>query len=367
MTTRAATTTSDIAEGQVESRVRKGALVTFGPGARVLSVEHPSDYSAIQVSCTVPQQSTAGHVASYLFDLREPVGLPRIHVITGPGACPVIAHVQMKDPSFAARVKGKFDGYLKYVPRTKMSIRSVPVEIGYEESVDPPYMTPLRRHLLHDRHERLRIEEDPVVSECAVCLTEAEDPYHTTCGHWYCRACVVSQCYSVGKDEIPIRCLGNSGKCSRIFLLPELKSALPSDAFEQFLAKSSTAYFRTITTIQECPTSHCRQTYRASTDGSVITCLRCSTPICTTCHAPSHSGVTCATHQRSGTAEYQSWTFFNEHVRKCPRCRNLIEKTGGCERVDCLCGAGLCWKCMELWDGNGQCRCGRIASGAQKG
>ena len=372
MTTIAATS-SDILVGQVESRILKGSFVSFGPGARVLNIKHPSDYSAVQVSCNTVQRN-AGDIAIQLFNLfREPVGFTCIHIITGPDACPAIAHVQPKDPKFAARIKGKFDGYVKHVHHAGITIKVVPVEIGYEASVDPPSITPVELHLLEDRlamfriEDRLtmlRMEERPVVPECAVCLTEPEDPYRTTCGHWYCRACLVTQCYSVSKEEIPIRCLGSSGNCSRVFLLSELKVGLRPKAFEKLLDESFTVYIKTIKTIQECPTSHCQQTYRTSTDGSVITCSQCSTPICTTCQAPSHSGMTCAMYQRLGNAGYQTWSF-NKYIRKCPRCKNLIEKTGGCERVDCICGARLCWTCMELWDENGKCRCRRIASGAQ--
>lgn len=357
--------TSDISEGQVESRILRGVLVDFGPGASVLSIKHPSDYSAILLSCNVPNR-TAGDLAIYMFAFfREPVGLSCVHVTTGPDAGPVVAHVQVKDPGFAARIGRKFERYSKCLPRTKIDVRLAPVEIKYEASANPLCMTDIKRHLLRDHLARLRVEEDPAVPECAVCLTEAEDAYVTACGHRYCRACFAVQCVSARKEGIPIRCLGNSGKCSRTFLLPELKLALQSETFERLLEKSFAIYLQTIETIQECPAFSCNQTYRTSTDGSVITCFKCATPICTTCRAPSHSGTTCLMYQRVGTAEFRTWNL-NPDIRKCPRCRNLIEKTGGCERVDCICGAGLCWKCMELWDENGQCRCLRAVWGAGK-
>ena len=361
------TTTSDISEGQVETRILKGALVNFGPGANVLSMKHPSDYSAIQISCSMPLR-TAANFATCMFGLfREPVGLPRIHVITGPDACPDVAHVQVKDPSFATRIKAKFDRHSRFVRRTKIAIKEVAVDIHYEASDNTPDVTAITRDLLQDRLATLRIEKDPTVSECAVCLTEAEDPYVTACGHLYCRSCLSSQCHSVGKGDIPIRCLGDAGECLRIFPLPELKPVLQSDLFEQLLDQSFALHVQTIDTIQECPTAHCRQTYRTSTDGSVLTCVECSTPTCTTCQAPSHSGVTCATYRRVGTADFETWSSSNKGIRKCPRCRNLIEKTAGCDRVKCRCGAGLCWRCMELWDENRQCRCRRAVWGSGAG
>ena len=357
--------TSDIPAGQVESRILKGVLIDFGPGAGVLSIKHPSDYSAIQLSCNMPHRN-AENLAAYMFAFfREPVGLSRIHIISDPDACPVIAQVQVKDPGFAARIKSKFDGYVKFVPKTGISIKRVTVDIKYEASDIPPHIPAIRRHLLHDRHARLRMQEGSAVYECAVCLTEAEDPYRTACGHLYCGTCFDSQCRSVTKDDIPIRCLGNSGKCSRTFLLPELKLILQPKSFEHFLERSFTIYIRTTETVQECPNFHCHGTYRPSTDGSVILCFKCSTPICTTCQAPSHSGMTCAMYRRVGSVVYETWGF-NKDIRKCPRCRNLIEKTGGCERVDCLCGAGFCWRCMELWDEEGRCRCVKAVGGEVK-
>lgn len=347
----------------MDSRVLKGALVDFGPGADVLSMKHSSDYSAIQFSCD-KGQCNASHFAMYMFSLfQETVGLTRIHVITDPDAYPGIAHVQVKDPTFAARIKSKCDRHAKWIRQRKMSVRPVPVEMEYERSGDPPYMPAVKLDLLKDRYARLRIGSGPAAPECVICLTEAEDPYLTPCGHRYCRACFVSQCSSVTKQQIPIRCLGNSGECSRIFLLPEIKLLLEPDIFEQLLARSFAIYFKTIDTIRQCPTSHCDKTYRASTDGTVVTCLKCSTPICTTCHAPSHSGMTCAMYQSVGMKEYQSWGFTKD-VKKCPRCRNLIEKVGGCEKVDCRCGANFCWKCMEVSDAKGHCRCWRDTWGA---
>ena len=345
--------------GQVETRILKGALVNFGPGADVLSMVHPSDYSAIQFSCDRAQR-TAGHIAMYMFSaFQETVGVPRIHIITDPDECPVIAHVQVKDPAFAARIKSRFDRHAKLIPQTKVTIRQVPVEIGYEISGDPPYMLDLELQLLKDRYATLKMRERPAAPECAICLTEAEEPFLTPCGHRYCRGCFITQCSSITKpDEIPIRCLGESGQCSRIFLLSEIEHLLEPCLFEQVLSKSFTLYFQTITTIRTCPTPNCVQQYRTTTDGSVLTCFNCRVAICTTCQTPSHSGISCTEYQKIGMKEYESWRFDNKDIRKCPRCWNLVEKVGGCERVTCVCcWARFCWLCMEVWNDGGRCRC----------
>lgn len=359
--------TSDILAGQMESRIFKGVLVNFGPGANVLGIKHPSDYSAIHIACSMPHRN-AGDLATYMFHFfGEPVGLSRIHIISDPDACPAIAHVQVEDPIFAARIKRNFDGYVKRVLKNKFAINKVAVEMKYEAAVTSPHVPAIRRHLLKDHHARLKMRENlAAVNECAVCLTEAEAPYLTACGHLYCRACLDSQCHSLIKDDFPIGCLGDAGNCSRIFLLPELKLILLDKAFSHLLDTSFTTYIQTTDAIQACPSSLCNGTYRPSADGSVISCFKCNIPICTTCQAPSHSGMTCATYQRAGEAVFEKWAVGGMDVKKCPGCRNLIEKTGGCERVDCRwCGAGFCWRCEEVWDERGRCECLRGAGGVR--
>ena len=359
-------TTNDITANQLKTRILHGALVHFGPGADVVSMLHPSDYSAIRFSCPHAGR-TAGEMAMYLYSsLHEMVGVPRIHIITALDECPAVAHVQIRDPAFAARIKGRFERYLRLALQTEMSVRQVPVEIRYEWSGDAPLIPGFQLQLLKDRHAMLRVRERPAAPECAVCLTEAEEPFLLTpCRHRYCRACFITQCSSITnrQREIPIRCLGDSGTCSRSFLLPELEQLLGPDLFERLLSQSFALYSQTLTTIKPCPTPDCDHQYRASTDGSVLTCPSCSVPICTTCQTPSHAGMTCRIYQKIGKKKgYESWWFENkEGIRKCPRCRNLVEKIeGGCRRVTCgCCQAGFCWSCMEVWDEGGRCRCTR--------
>ena len=367
-------TTSDITANQVKTCILNNALVTFGPGADVLSMLHPSDYSAIRFSC--PQaRCTAGQMAMYLYSsFDEVVGVSRIHIVTDPDECPAVAHVQVQDPTFAARIKGRFDRYLTWVPQTKMTIVQVPVEIGYESSSgDQPNIPGLQLQLLRDRHAMIRARDRPAAPECAVCLTEAEESILTPCRHRYCRACFIAQCSSITDNEqgeIPLRCLGDSGTCSRIFLLPELDQLLDPPIFDHLLSQSLTLHLKTLTTIIPCPTPDCNHQYRSRTDGLVLTCPKCSNPICTTCQTPSHAGMTCRIYQKTGKKiGYERWWLENkEDIRKCPRCRNLVEKVaGGCRRMTCgCCRAGFCWSCMEVWDEGGRCRCTRGKDGKVK-
>lgn len=158
-----------------------------------------------------------------------------------------------------------------------------------------------------------------------------------------------------------MRCFGESGKCAQVFGLEELKKVLHETIFEKVLARSFAIYERSNhETFGICPASHCQQSrYRISANGAIITCPTCATSICTTCRAPSHSGMTCSAYQRAENVEFASWKK-RKDVRDCPQCGAPIERDGGCQSLKCtVCKAGFCWDCMEVWDPDYYCRCSR--------
>lgn len=207
--------------------------------------------------------------------------------------------------------------------------------------------------------EDLALDKDIDQSDCAVCWTEAEDAYRTPCGHVYCGSCFASQCSSAGAGDLPVRCFGDSGNCLRVFEMPEIKNALPAEAFEQLLQDSFTTHVRTNPqSFQYCPTPDCQQIYRISPDGVVFTCPACLTPICTTCQITSHDGLTCEAYKRIGTEgneEFRIWKREND-VKDCPVCKVPIEKSYGCNHMECRnCKTHICWVCLETFDQGVKC------------
>ena len=210
----------------------------------------------------------------------------------------------------------------------------------------------------------LALGENTNEHDCAVCWTEAENAYRTPCGHVYCASCFASQCCSAGEGDLPVRCLGDSTTCLQVFGLQEIKDSLPSTAFEQLLQDSFTAHVRTNPkSFQYCPTPDCPQIYRvpvATTGGVVVTCPSCLTPICTTCQVTAHDGMDCDTYRRVGTQgdeEFAKWKRENaDKVKDCPVCQVSIEKSFGCNHMECRnCGAHICWVCMETFDEGTKC------------
>lgn len=58
------------------------------------------------------------------------------------------------------------------------------------------------------------------------------------------------------------------------------------------------------------------------------------------------------------------WKLFSavgdiQHVRvkRCPFCRNLIEKHTGCNYMFCICGNAFCWDCLQDYNKHDYSKC----------
>ena len=190
---------------------------------------------------------------------------------------------------------------------------------------------------------------------CVVCWTEPVKPIRTACGHIYCSDCLKNQCDAASTESsIPIRCQGDASTCQQIITNEKLKSALPSTSYEDLLETSLSIFVRTRPKeFQYCCTPDCEHVYRTSTTGLVITCASCLALICTSCQVVAHDGLSCAQYQRianAGSAEFHAWKRAN-NVKDCPKCKMPIEKTMGCDHMECMvCHAHICWVCMEVFE-----------------
>ncbi|KAB5585265.1 hypothetical protein GE09DRAFT_1276834 [Coniochaeta sp. 2T2.1] len=204
-------------------------------------------------------------------------------------------------------------------------------------------------------------------ADCVICLTEAEDPVQTSCGHTLCRGCLLNLCtHAVSNEEKGIQCHGNDGTCNFAFPLAELKCHISAPKLEGILEMAFNGYVsRNPHKIRFCPTPDCNHVYLVSPnrpeDGQsapIHPCARCPVSVCTWCHVPAHAGATCDEHQDMMTGGYRALAQAKMEldIRDCPRCGMLIQKNGGCNRIQCgRCKTYICWQCMETFDpGQGQ-------------
>lgn len=187
---------------------------------------------------------------------------------------------------------------------------------------------------------------------CAVCWCDVTESYTTPCGHVYDGECFVNQCLSAGDKDIPVRCLGSSGNCQAVISFTELESALTRDQLDKLLEISFTNHVRTHPGVyQYCPTADCDQVYQITEEGKIFTCLTCLTSICTKCGAVSHEGLTCTQYKAAilGDDAFAEWKKKND-ARDCPKCGCTIQKSDGCNHMECkACTAHICWVCMKVF------------------
>jgi hypothetical protein len=98
-------------------------------------------------------------------------------------------------------------------------------------------------------------------------------------------------------------------------------------------------------------------------------CDQCSYVFCSKCHQQHssyrYSFCLLSTNKQKnkndpyGQAELQKWKRSKGNggkCKKCPRCRNSIEKNGGCNHMTCtLCGYEFCWCCKSKYTNTSGC------------
>lgn len=197
---------------------------------------------------------------------------------------------------------------------------------------------------------------DQVGSDCVVCWTEADDPLKITCGHIYCRECFNAQVSSNDGTKAVI-CAEDT--CGHTLEMQELKSLLPYATFERLRQASFEAYVRAHSEdFQYCPTPDCPQIYRPLDDGTAVLCTHCLMSICTSCKVVYHDGMSCEDYKDLSSEGMKAFERYMKETdtRKCPTCKTPIEKTYGCNHMECAtCKAHICWACMKVFETSGEC------------
>ncbi|KAH9057948.1 hypothetical protein EDB83DRAFT_1037649 [Lactarius deliciosus] len=192
---------------------------------------------------------------------------------------------------------------------------------------------------------------NPSIDHCPVCFDPPVTPIYTSCGHKWCKSCMVG--YLVASSDsrsFPISCLGNQGKCTALIPIRLARMVLTPTNFEALVLAAFHAHVQARPTeYHYCPTPDCPQAYPTGPRNSVVTCPSCCVRICPWCHVEYHEGVDCADREDGGDRLFQEWMLAHG-VKKCPGCAAPIERAEGCNHMTCTrCHTHTCWVCLQTF------------------
>ncbi|PBK93454.1 hypothetical protein ARMGADRAFT_125859 [Armillaria gallica] len=217
----------------------------------------------------------------------------------------------------------------------------------------------IRLHLKNHIAESLKaviVQIAPGNHTCPVCYDEASSPFQLVCQHVYCTACIRHFLTSAAETGIfPLACMGNNATCGTLISIPVLQKFLPQNSFNHLLETAFTSYVdKQHQVFGYCKTPDCTQIYRKSESPFPLLCPSCFSEICSSCGEDSHVGKSCEEARIfNNTAEQErlseAWIMQQSGIKKCPTCSRLLEKTAGCNHMQCPCGSHICWRCMSVF------------------
>jgi hypothetical protein len=177
--------------------------------------------------------------------------------------------------------------------------------------------------------------------QCPICFDDISFPFRLGCGHRYCITCIrhlVRSGLDSDDPQFPLACVGDEGRCAVPIAIPTLEELLPANTFGRLLETAFTAYIiRRPAELKYCATPDCMQIYRAADAGVAkgAQCPSCFTRVCTACGDEPHDGVSCDEQRRTKNWDADDAWMTEQDVKRCPACSVLMQKTEGCNHMEC--------------------------------
>lgn len=205
-------------------------------------------------------------------------------------------------------------------------------------------------------------EEDDIEVECPICLSEVDDGYSLEgCSHLFCKACLLEQFEASMRnfDAFPILC--SHIDCEAPIVLADMRSILSQEKLDE-LFRASLSSFVTSSDgkLRFCSTPDCPSIYRVAgpqESGEPFVCGACNSETCTRCHLEYHPYLSCERYKQfkeNPDLSLKDWAK-GKDVKMCPACHSTIEKSEGCNHVQCRCGKHICWVCLDFFTQSEPC------------
>ena len=202
-------------------------------------------------------------------------------------------------------------------------------------------------------------KDDSEKANCPICYDEVSHPEQLGCGHIYCSGCLSRYLASAPETKtFPLVCLGDETACKMPISLPLIRRFMTPQAFQALVEAAFRLYLEQHSQeLRYCTTPDCQQIYRHSPETRILHCPSCFSSICSACEEEAHEGLTCQERRDQKNTSLQDrlfneWSVRHGNLKRCPQCRNVIEKNNGCDHMACRCGASFGWSSAERYYSN---------------
>ncbi len=210
------------------------------------------------------------------------------------------------------------------------------------------------------------MSEDPPPPpiSCFICM-EDEVPFSSSftlknCGHVFCKSCV-SRYFEVMVDgnqvsDAQLRCPDPYCEKPKVSIECDILPSLPLSKKPNFDRRRRE--FEVNTDPNKVWCTACQPGMNAGVVTLHFTCnpfatVTCNSSLCAfkscaRCGLAPHPFRSCSSAARAQTAQY----LIDAKCKRCPNCRFMIEKNGGCNHMTCSqCRHQFCWLCRSNWRG----------------
>jgi len=206
-----------------------------------------------------------------------------------------------------------------------------------------------------------RVQKNEEAVECAICCDDASPGQAIIlgqCSHTFCIKCLkshINTCMNSGTTLI-----GCPAQCGAEISQAELREVVGMDYFQKIDRRALERVVELDPSLHFCPTADCSNIvcWTGEEDGlPICNCNLCNRSSCLVCGvSPYHKKITCDQHRQLNTAESDADRAANEkafqeyvarsNIRVCPRCKNAVVKSSGCNKMKCRCGYRFCYVCL---------------------
>lgn len=191
--------------------------------------------------------------------------------------------------------------------------------------------------------------------ECQICMQDLRTSnlgFITNCNHYYCKLCIKQYIITSINDKLmEIKC--PHPKCD--ILLSQITIATFID--ETTLMKYY-EYLLDLCVLQSkdmlyCTKKDCSKICVKNDCSNKVNCLYCFNQFCFVCRTTYKTNHRCSHKDIMKDIPEEILQSFDskQKIKICPQCRNIIEKTDGCNTMKCkICKTQFCWKCLTMHD-----------------